>query len=290
MTLIKQALNVAASIPALAGIGLRSPHIPEVLERRPGAGWFEVHSENYLGSGGAPLRQLERIRADYPISLHGVGLSLGSVDDLNRQHLSRLKGLIDRIQPGLVSEHLCWSSFGGTYLNDLLPLPYTEQTLNHLVTRIIDTQTFLGRRILLENPSTYLEYTFSTYSESAFMAELARRTGCGVLLDINNVYVSCVNHGWDADAYLGEIAPESVGEIHLAGHSVNRAGGKEILIDTHNAPVCAEVWELYRTALQRFGPRPTLIEWDADLPCLDNLLAEAGQADAVLERAYAQAA
>ncbi|WP_229427851.1 MNIO family bufferin maturase [Methylomonas albis] len=281
---------MSSTIPARAGIGLRSPHHQDALLSPVRTGWLEVHSENYFGQGGIPLRDLEAIRADYPISLHGVGMSLGSVDELDRQHLRQLQNLIQRIEPGLVSEHLSWSSFGGRYLNDLLPMPYTDETLTHLTARISQVQDYLGRQLLIENPSSYLEYGFSSYSESSFINELAQRSGCGILLDVNNVYVSCVNHGWNALDYLSDIAADKVGEIHLAGHAVKTVGEQSILIDTHNAPVSDAVWQLYQTAIQHLGNRPTLIEWDADLPAWQVLVAEAATADRYLEQAYVQAA
>lgn len=277
-------------IPALAGIGLRAPHHRKVADTLPPIGWFEVHSENYFGGGGAPLFYLEKIRVDYPISLHGVGLSLGSTDPLDRVHLVKLKALVDRIEPALVSEHLSWSSSGGLYLNDLLPLPYTEEALDHVVHRILRVQDFLGRRILVENPSTYLEYTHSTIAEVEFLAEAAQRSGCGILLDVNNFYVSCRNHGWDATHYLQGLPPARVEEIHLAGHSLKRFEDGEILIDTHDRPVCKDVWQLYRQTLRQIGPRPTLIEWDAHLPPLRVLLDEAELAQSYLEDCRAQAA
>ena len=282
MTHVQQAFTRNSVIPLFAGIGLRSQHYRDVLETHPTVGWFEVHSENYFGKGGAPLHYLEKIREDYPISLHGVGMSLGSVDALEGQHLAQLKRLIDRIEPGLVSEHLSWGSFGGDFLNDLAPLPYTEEALLHLVDRIAQVQDFLGRQILVENPSSYLEFQHSTYQEQDFLNELSRRTGCGILLDINNVYVSCHNHGWDALDYLHGIAAERVGEIHLAGHTINRVAGRDILIDTHNQKVCAEVWALYQTALRVVGKKPTLIEWDTDVPALSVLIDEAQQANSYL--------
>lgn len=279
MTFVQHTFTWNTAIPVSAGIGLRPQHYRDVLETTPAVGWFEVHSENYFGKGGAPLYYLEKIREDYPISLHGVGMSLGSVDTLDGQHLAQLKGLMARIEPGLVSEHLSWSSFGGDYLNDLAPLPYTEDVLGHLANRISQVQAVIGRQLLVENPSSYLEYEYSTYQEQDFLNELSRRTGCGILLDINNVYVSCQNHGWNALDYLQGIAPDRIGEIHLAGHTVNNVSGKEILIDTHNQPVCAAVWALYQTALQLYGSKPTLIEWDTDLPALSTLIDEAKQAD-----------
>ncbi|MFZ1643561.1 MAG: DUF692 domain-containing protein [Candidatus Contendobacter sp.] len=278
------------SIPARAGIGLRAEHYAAVLESRPPVGWLEVHSENYFGAGGKPLDYLERIRAHYPLSLHGVGLSIGSTDPLDRWHLSKLKALIRRFEPALVSEHLSWGSVGGRYLNDLLPLPYTEEALYHMVARVAQAQDVLGQQILIENPSSYLQYVESTIPEWEFLTELAERTGCGVLLDVNNIYVSARNHGFDASAYLWAIPRHVVQEIHLAGFTVNRLNDGEILIDTHNRPVWPAVWALYRQAVQRFGLIPTLIEWDSDLPELAVLVDEARRADAILEERHAQAA
>lgn len=290
MAHVQQTFPNSTAIPVSAGIGLRSQHYRDVLENHPKVGWFEVHSENYFGKGGAPLYYLEKIREDYPISLHGVGMSLGSVDALDVQHVKRLKGMCERIHPGLVSEHLSWSSFGGDYLNDLAPLPYTHEALGHLIDRISQVQEYLGRQILVENPSSYLEYEYSTYREYEFLDELSRRSGCGVLLDVNNVYVSCHNHGWDALEYLQGIASDRVGEIHLAGHTINCLSDKDILIDTHNQPVCAEVWALYQAASQLIGAKPTLIEWDTDIPSLQTLVNEANQANSYLEVSYERAA
>ncbi len=278
------------SIPARAGIGLRAEHYDAVLEDRPPVGWLEVHSENYFGAGGKPLDYLERIRARYPLSLHGVGLSIGSTDPLDRQHLAKLKELIRRFEPALVSEHLSWSSVGGRYFNDLLPLPYTEEALDHMIARVAQVQDVLGRQILIENPSSYLQYVESAIPEWEFLVELAERTGCGVLLDVNNIYVSACNHGFDATTYLQTVPRHIVREIHLAGFTVNRVDDGEILIDTHNQPVWPPVWALYRQAVQRFGRIPTLIEWDTDLPELTVLVDEAYRADAILEETHAQAA
>lgn len=273
-------------IPAQAGIGLRAEHYVEVLESRPPTGWLEVHSENFFGEGGKPLYYLEKIRAHYPLSLHGVGLSIGSTDPLDTRHLDKLVGLIRRFQPDLVSEHLCWGSVGGRYLNDLLPLPYTEEALAHMVERVDRVQSYLGRRILIENVSSYLQYVESAIPEWEFLAELGKRSGCGILLDVNNIYVNACNHGFDAGTYLSAIPVEPVREIHLAGFTVNRFEDGEILIDTHNQPVCEAVWELYRRAIRRFGATtPTLIEWDSDLPPLRVLLDEAARADAILTEA-----
>jgi len=270
--------RVPATIPARAGIGLRAPHYAALTATRPAIAWFEVHSENYFGDGGLPLAVLERLRADYPVSLHGVGLSLGSTDQLDRRHLERLRLLVERIEPGLVSEHLAWSSVDGRHLNDLLPLPYTEEALEHFCRRVEQTQDFLGRRLLIENPSSYLEYADSVIPEGEFLKCVAERTGCGILLDVNNVFVSASNHGFDAHRYVDAIPVRHVEEIHLAGFTRRDTAEGEILIDTHNAPVAESVWSLFAAALGRFGPLPTLIEWDSDLPVLEALLAEARRA------------
>lgn len=262
------------------GIGLRTPHVAEILATRPPIAWLEVHAENYMG-GGSALRDLEAIRCAYPLSIHGVGLSLGSADGLDQRHLGRLRALVDRVQPRLVSEHLSWSITGGAYLNHLLPLPYTTESLA-LVTRHVDhTQAALGRRILVENPSSYLRFRHSTISEAEFLAELARRTGCGLLCDVNNVQVTACNFGLDAREYLAALPAEAVGEIHLAGHSVNDADGRPILIDDHGSRVTEAVWTLYARALEHFGPAPTLIEWDTNIPRLSVLLEEAVAADRI---------
>jgi hypothetical protein len=278
---------VAAPIPASAGIGLRAEHYREVIETCPPVGWIEVHSENYFGDGGSPLDYLEQARAHYPISLHGVGLSLGSTDELNTRHLQRLKALIDRFEPGLVSEHLSWSSVEGRYLNDLLPLPYTEEALHHFTQRVQQAQEFLRRELLIENPSSYLQFAHSTIPEWEFLSEVANRSGCGILLDVNNIYVSATNHGFDAAHYLRAIPAGKVREIHLAGFIVNRFSDGDMLIDTHSARVAGEVWKLYRQAIERLGAVPTLIEWDTDLPPLEVLLDEARQAEVILEAAHA---
>jgi uncharacterized protein (UPF0276 family) len=262
-------------IPAAAGIGLRSLHHTEFLSRRPAIPWVEVHSENFFADGGRQLQVLDAVRCDYGVSLHGVGLSLGSTDPLDPEHLRRLRRLVERVEPALVSEHACWGSVGGVFLNDLLPLPYTTAALSHLAARVAAVQDYLGRQILVENVSSYLEFDGAEMTEWDFVVELARRAGCGILLDVNNIHVSAQNHGFAAGSYLDAIPPELVGEIHLAGHTI--ADG--ILIDTHSAPVADAVWALYREALQRLGPVPTLIEWDAELPTLDRLLAEAQTAD-----------
>lgn len=279
-----------SAIPVSAGIGLRAPHYFDVLNQRPELGWLEVHSENYFGAGGLPLHYLRKIRANYPISLHGVGLSLGSTDPLSTRHLELLYRLADQIEPGVISEHLAWNSVDNRYLNDLLPLPYTEEALNHVVERVQQAQEFLGRRILVENISSYLEYHVSTIPEWEFIVEVAERSGCGLLIDINNIYVAAWNHDFDPLQYLEHIPSQLVEEIHLAGHTEKRFDDGALLIDTHNQPVSWEVWALYGGAIGRFGPKPTLIEWDTDLPSLDVLLTEANKAQRFLEVDHAIAA
>jgi len=262
------------------GIGLRAPHYEEVLQRRPALAFLEVHSENFFAAGGAPLALLERVRAAYPLSLHGVGLSLGSTDPLREAHLAKLQALVARFDPALVSEHLCWSSNGGRHANDLLPLPYTEESLTHVCSRVQQLQERLKRRVLVENVSSYLAFEGSTIPEWDFVAAVARRTGCGVLLDVNNIWVSAANHGFDARRYLQAIDADSVGEIHLAGFE--EADGT--LIDTHGAAVSEAVWALYGEAIARFGRRPTLVERDSNIPALDALLAEAARAESIAAR------
>jgi uncharacterized protein len=267
-----------------SGIGLRSPHVAEVLAACPAIDWLEVHAENYMG-GGPAVRALERIRRDYPISIHGVGLSLGSAEGLDAAHLERLAGLVERLEPALVSEHLSWSIVGSAYLNHLLPLPYTEEALAIVCRHVEQVQDRLGRRLLVENPSSYLRFDDSPMPEVEFLDVLARRTGCGLLCDVNNVYVSCANLGGDAGAYLDALDPAAVAEIHLAGHAVNDADGRPILIDDHGSRVAGAVWQLYARALARFGPVPTLVEWDTDLPPLAVLLDEAQTAGVMLRAA-----
>ena len=266
--------------PAKAGIGLRTPHFEALTRARPALSFLEVHSENYFADGGPALAWLERFRADYAVSLHGVGLSLGSSDPLDRAHVARLAGLAARIEPALVSEHLCWSSIGGRHLNELLPLPYSEECLAHVCDRVSQVQETLGRRILVENVSSYLQFRASTIPEGEFVAEVARRTGCGVLLDVNNAWVNAVNHGTDARRFLAAIDPATVGEIHLAGYEETADG----LIDTHGAAVFPAVWALYEETLARTGAVPTLVEWDTRIPALEVLLAEAARADTLLAK------
>jgi len=279
---MERARPVADSIAAHIGVGLRAPHIAEVLASRPSIGWFEVHAENYMGRGPG-FAALMKVRRDYPLSLHGVGLSLGTAEGLDRAHLQELKELVERSEPFLVSEHLAWSVTGGVYLNDLLPLPLTEETLAVVGRNIALMQETLGRRVLIENPASYLRFRHSAIPEPEFLAELVRRTGCGLLCDVNNIYVSCTNFAEDAAAYLAAFPGEAVGEIHLAGHFRSERRGRALLIDDHGAQVSDEVWAIYRRALERFGMVPTLIEWDKNLPSWAALLAEARRAQEVAE-------
>lgn len=272
-------------LPSRAGIGLKSQHYREILENRPDIGFFEVHAENYMVAGGPFHHYLERIREQYPLSLHGVGLSIGAEHPLDEQHLDRLAGLIERYQPASFSEHLAWSSHGGLFLNDLLPVPYDGATLARVCEHIDRVQSRLQRRMLLENPATYVEFSSSTMDEAAFLSEVVRRTGCGLLLDVNNAYVSSVNHHWDAYAYIRALPLAAVGELHLAGFAEDRDGaGARLLIDNHGAAVDAAVWRLYAQVLQLIGPAPTLLERDHDIPPLARLLQEAGQAEHLLEQ------
>lgn len=267
-------------IPASAGVGLRFAHHRAALEERPAAAWFEVHSENYMG-GGKPLMYLEAIRRDYAVALHGVGLSLGSAEGLDERHLRRLKGLTERIDAGLVSEHLAWTASAGVHFPDLLPLPLTEESLDVVCHNVEAAQHFLGRQLLVENPSSYLRYRHSTIPEWEFVTAVAARTGCGLLCDVNNIFVSACNHGFDAVAYLRALPAQSIGEFHLAGHRLRRLeDGRSIRIDDHGSRVSPEVWALYAEAVALVGRRPTLIEWDTDVPPLAVLLEEAAHADA----------
>jgi len=274
----KRASRADAS-PAGVGVGLRARHYRDFLEHRPGVNWLEVHSENYFGDGGWDLHVLEELAGDYPISLHGVGLSLGSADRLAQDHLAKLARLVERIHPTLVSEHLCWGAIGGRHFNDLLPLPYTHDALDLMVERVDRMQGVLRRRVLIENVSAYLRYRVDELSEGEFLAELARRSGCGILLDVNNFYVNGVNHGFDPRVEFAKLPASAIGEIHLAGHLATEHG----LIDDHGSRVIDAVWSLYRDALARFGPVPTLIEWDTNIPPLAVLLEEAGTAAAIVD-------
>lgn len=256
------------------GIGLRTQHYGRFLEERPSVDWLEVISENFLVAGGRPLAVLEKVRRDYPIALHGVSLSIGGSDPLDRAHLTALRALERKIEPAIVSDHLCWGTAGGHYAHDLLPLPYTEEALAHVVGRVQQVQEWLGRPMLLENVSSYLTFAASTMTEWEFLREIARRSGCGILLDVNNIYVSARNHGFDPDAYLAGIPREHVQQFHLAGHT----DYGDHVIDTHEGHVVDAVWALYRRAVERFGPAPALVEWDEGIPELDVVIAESARA------------
>ncbi|AUH32957.1 DUF692 domain-containing protein [Paracoccus tegillarcae] len=271
------------SLPAAPGLGFKSEHFPAIRESRPDLGFFEVHAENFMGDGGAPHAMLTALRADYAISLHGVGLSIGGPGPLDGDHLNRLKSLCDRYQPDSFSEHLAWSSHGSEYLNDLLPLPYTDETLQRICQHIDHLQHFLGRQMLLENPSTYVLFEQSTISETDFLAQIVRRTGCGLLLDVNNVFVSCSNHRTDPRAYLDAFPMHAVGEIHLGGHDQEDLPDGPLLIDAHGSEIADPVWTLYADVLARSGPLPSLIEWDNDVPEFPVLMAEVERARAVIQ-------
>jgi uncharacterized protein (UPF0276 family) len=277
-------------IPARAGIGFRAAHHHAIAADRPAIGWIEAHTENYFHEGGAAVRALERARANYPLSLHGVGLGLGSVDEPDREHLRRVKRAIDRFEPALVSEHACWGHAAGEHFNDLLPLPYTEEAVRILSRHVAQAQDFLGRQLLIENVSAYLAFEHSHLSEWDFLAAVARDSGCRLLLDVNNVFVSSKNLGIDAHAFIDGLPRDGVGEIHLAGHARVPVAEGELLIDDHGSAVRDEVWSLYRRAVARFGRLPTLIEWDTNIPALSRLVEEARRADVILEECHDVAA
>ncbi len=278
--------RVAAPIPTRSGVGLKPEHIGAILDQRPDLGFFEIHAENYMGDGGPPHRQLEAIRALYPLSLHGVGLSIGSPRPLDRDHLQRLAVLNKRYEPGLFSEHLAWSSHGGAFLNDLLPLPYTPETLAAVCDHIDEVQAVIGRKMLLENPSTYVAFAESTITETEFIGEIVRRTGCGLLLDVSNIIVGATNHGYDPLAYLDAFPLQHVCEIHLAGFADSSDdAGHRLIIDAHDSPVREEVWALYKEVIARRGATPTLIEWDNDVPVWPTLYGEARRAEAAMRQA-----
>jgi uncharacterized protein (UPF0276 family) len=269
-------VNGRGKVAGSVGIGLRLPHASQIAVARPQLGFLEVHPENYMSESRA-LDGLLELRRDYPVSVHGVALSLGSAEELDRNHLLRLKALVDQVEPMLVSEHLAWSAIDGVYLSDLLPLPYTQDSLDLFCRHVDEVQHELGRQLLIENPASYLRFRQSSIPEPEFMTEIARRTGCGVLLDVNNMYVSARNFGFDPIAYMEAIAIAPIGELHLAGH--HAAEAVDILIDDHGSRVAAPVWDLYVIALKRLGSVPTLIEWDANLPPLEVLLDEAHHAE-----------
>ena len=276
------------TLPCIAGIGLRAPHYAEVLNTLPRLGWVEVHSENFF-SGGAPLRTLSKMREHYPVSLHGVGMGLASAVPLDQNHLSDLRRLCDAVEPAAVSEHLCWNTAledgngNRVAVNDLLPFPYTQAALSNVADRVQQVQEKLRRRLLVENLSSYLSFTQSEMSEGEFLAELVRRTGCGILFDVENLYVNARNLGVDAGAFIAALPVDAVGEYHLAGFSTREG----CLVDTHDHPVHPEVWQLYQAALQKIGPRPTLLEWDSDIPALPVLMGEAAKAQQRLEECHA---
>lgn len=270
-----------------SGIGLRSFHYQDLLVMQPDIGWIEVHPENYFG-GGQHRHYLEQARSHYPLSFHGVGLSLGSDQPVSTSHIKALKELVDIYEPFHVSDHASWSASGNAHLNDLLPLPYTQESCARLAENVQQVQDALGRQMLVENPSTYMAFKHNDMSEAEFMNEIARKTGCCLLLDINNIYVQSYNHGFDAYQYIDDIRGEYVAEMHLAGHIKREfEGGGALLVDTHNQYVCQEVWDLYRHAVTKFGAVPTLIEWDADLPSLAELAGEAQKAQCIVD-AYKQ--
>lgn len=272
------------------GIGLRHCHFKEVIENKPEIHWFEVHTENFFSTGSAASISLEKIRRDYPLSAHSVGLSLGSYEEVSKKHLSGVKSFIERFEPSLVSDHLSWSAAGGVHVPDLLPIPYTEEALSAICRNIDKTQEFLGREILIENPSSYLRFKNSEMAEWEFLVAAAKRSGCGILLDVNNIYVSAHNHGFDADMYLEYIPAELVGEIHLAGYTIKEIDGKEVYIDTHGARIFPGVWDLYGQAIKKFSHAPTLIEWDTDVPELSVLIDEKNQAERIINSLILEAA
>lgn len=280
----------ALPIPARAGVGLRARHHAELLRERPPVAWLEAHTENYFHDGGPPVHALDRLAEVYPLSLHGVGLGLGSADPLDGEHLRRVRDAVRRYRPALVSEHACWTHVDGEHFNDLLPLPQTEEAVEHLAARVRIVQDFLGRQILVENLSVYATCAASQLSEGQFLAAVVERSGCGLLLDVNNACVNARNVGLDVARLFDELPVDAVQEIHLAGHTRRLVGGRELLIDDHGSAVGDDVWTLYAEALRRYGPVPTLIEWDNDIPTLDVLLAEARKADALLREACADAA
>lgn len=266
------------ALPAGCGIGLRKEHFDHVLAEKPRVPFFEVVSENFMVDGGRPLEVLERVRRDYPVALHGVSMSLGAAEPLDARYLARLKELVERIEPAVVSDHLCWTGLGGHNSHDLLPLPRTQEAARVAARKIRRAQEVLGRRILVENVSSYLEFRDSEMPEADFLRAVVEDADCGILLDVNNLYVNARNHGLDPVRFLDRIPPARVAQIHLAGHEDHGA----LVIDTHDHPVADPVWDLYRKAVERLGPVPTLIEWDAEIPAFDVVLGEARKADAII--------
>jgi uncharacterized protein (UPF0276 family) len=278
--------SVTAGGNLRCGIGLRLPHQEEVIAHPPKVGWMEVHTENYFGDGGPHLRSIAKVREHFPLSLHGVGLSLGSIDAPDHAHIEKVARLVRQLEPKFVSEHVSWTSIDGRFTPDLLPMPYTQEALRHLARRIDEVQDRLGRQLLVENISSYVRFKCSDMSEWQFLTELVRECRCGLLLDVNNVYVSALNHGFDPYEYLRGVPPEAVQEMHLAGHSIRRIGEREVRVDTHDTHVCLDVWKLYEFAVARFGALPTLIEWDANLPTLQVLVDEAMKAEHIMEKRH----
>lgn len=273
------------NLPARAGVGLKAEHYQDICETSPDIGWFEVHPENYMGAGGAPHHYLTKIRENYPLSLHGVGLSIGGSEPPSKEHLARVKDLVGRYQPESFSEHLAWSSHEAGFFNDLLPLPLTEETCQTVSEHIDHIQTTIGQKMLLENPSTYVAFDRQDFTEIEFLKEVVKRTGCGLLLDVNNVFVSCTNHEHNPQDYIKDFPMEAVGEIHLGGHAPDEDDlGNPLLIDAHDREVIDDVWDLYDQAIGRKGPVATLIEWDNDVPTWEVLFSEAKRAEAVLEK------
>lgn len=276
-------MTISQTVPLRAGASFKAGHFADILKAKPDVGFFEVHAENYMGAGGPPHAQLERLRSDYPISVHGVGLSIGGADGLDTDHLDHLKRVVDRYQPALFSEHLAWSTHQGAYLNDLLAVPYTDETLKIVVEHVDQVQSHIGRTMLLENPSTYIKFADNDFDEIAFITEVQSRTGCGLLLDVNNVYVSAVNHGWDADDYIARFPVDHVGEIHVAGHAMSEdVDGSVLLIDAHNGVASEPVMALLSQVLTQRSDIPTLIEWDNDLPDWSGLYLEVEKVSTVL--------
>jgi len=275
---------IPSSLPAGTGVGFKPQHFPDIAGGDTGLAFVEVHAENYMGAGGIPHRQLAALHERYALSIHGVGLSIGGAGRLDPAHLARLAALCDRYRPESFSEHLAWSSHDGAYRNDLLPLPYTSETLGIVAAHIDEVQDTLGRQMLLENPSTYVTFTSNTWSETDFLRELVRRTGCGLLLDVNNVFVSATNQRTNALAYMADFPLEAVGELHLGGHDTEALPSGPLLIDAHASPVADPVWALYASVIGRRGPMPTLIEWDTDVPTVAVLLEEARRAEALMGR------
>lgn len=271
------------ALPARAGVGLKSEHVDDILNANADIGFFEVHAENYMGAGGLPHAQLSKIREKYPLSVHGVGMSIGGSSKIDPDHLARFKKVVEIYNPGMVSEHLAWSTHDDVFYNDLLPVPYTDETLAQVVEHVDQVQTAIQRKILIENPSTYITFEESSWSEVDFMGEIAKRTGCGLLFDVNNVFVSATNHNFKPKDYIDAYPLHLVEEIHLAGHSNDKDDdGDPLLIDAHDREVCDDVWELYRHTLSKTGPLPSLVEWDNEVPTWDILADEAAKADKIL--------